>query len=604
MKTQLLCLATTLALAHAIANEPACNTVGNVTTCRIDQPDVMRPSTTYPTIRFSTGDQVLVNAGGCVQTGGHGRTWKRYVDPSGSGADRLYHGLILIPGVNSGLERVAGFIGRPLDVGPGIVNQSLVLGYEDDEYSDNGYWSHDDGTGDQCKGVGPAWVSLQVAHPVAQPPQQPPASNGKPMDLVSMELDFNGVPLNPRWQYQADHPGSFPEPGLLCNHFQSGTSMCTQQYTWTNTPGGFNGVICSFGEGQFHGHVNWSPATYYGQIWWGDHSGDDDDYNFEFVPVDSNGLTANRAALHLEMDSDETVDNIGSGWWNDFHRAVDNGTAGPIIAAKRAIVIGLLGLDAEHTAYTELHPLYGLAIETNDAPSDDTWAILARNWGNEGYCAADESENLEVRNIRFFIPHAGTYSVSSAKFYRRDSSTPTTVNVATAPGGVLVDIELGEPAQQNIISGELHLAWSADRGGSGGSQSAAFTSIQVLPQSKEDAGEAEEVVKRITTTRMKPAQLAKFQRPHGVKRFSVNTPVQVVLGALPAKQTSTPHVSRQADPRKAQRSLIRARLLCEATNNKVPGVRPSVCVRVRLPASFDGLQSPLMSNGARQPRRR
>ena len=27
----------------------------------------------------------------------------------------------------------------------------LRLGYEDDDYSDNGYWGHDDGTGDQCK---------------------------------------------------------------------------------------------------------------------------------------------------------------------------------------------------------------------------------------------------------------------------------------------------------------------------------------------------------------------------------------------------------------------------------------------------------------------
>jgi hypothetical protein len=39
---------------------------------------------------------------------------------------------------------------------------ALVLGYEDDGYSDNGYYAHDDGTGNQCKGVGNAFVSLTI----------------------------------------------------------------------------------------------------------------------------------------------------------------------------------------------------------------------------------------------------------------------------------------------------------------------------------------------------------------------------------------------------------------------------------------------------------
>ena len=33
---------------------------------------------------------------------------------------------------------------------------------EDDGYSDNGYYSHDDGTNNQCKGVDNAWVSLTI----------------------------------------------------------------------------------------------------------------------------------------------------------------------------------------------------------------------------------------------------------------------------------------------------------------------------------------------------------------------------------------------------------------------------------------------------------
>src|SRR5579863_1234631 len=72
---------------------------------RIDQPVVNQPDTPYPEIRFQPLDKVTVQAGGCVQTGGHGKTWKRYVDPdryTGGDADRLYRGLITIPTVPPG----------------------------------------------------------------------------------------------------------------------------------------------------------------------------------------------------------------------------------------------------------------------------------------------------------------------------------------------------------------------------------------------------------------------------------------------------------------------------------------------------------------------
>src|SRR5689334_14130347 len=72
-------------------------------TWQIQAPVVIRRETFYNAgdrnIRFQAGDVVTVQAGGCVQTGGSGSTWKRYVDPSGPNSDRLYHGLIYIPGV-------------------------------------------------------------------------------------------------------------------------------------------------------------------------------------------------------------------------------------------------------------------------------------------------------------------------------------------------------------------------------------------------------------------------------------------------------------------------------------------------------------------------
>jgi hypothetical protein len=39
-----------------------------------------------------------------VQTGGHGSTWKRYVDPSSDNG--LYHGTISLPGVTNGLTEL------------------------------------------------------------------------------------------------------------------------------------------------------------------------------------------------------------------------------------------------------------------------------------------------------------------------------------------------------------------------------------------------------------------------------------------------------------------------------------------------------------------
>jgi hypothetical protein len=130
-------------------------------TCHIDRPDVTHATETYNGIVFSFGDSVEISAAGCVQTGGEGATWKRYVDPSGDNSDHLYHGLISIPGGTAGMVRLQTVVGHTLSMTSG---GTLTLGYEDDGYSDNGYWSHDDGTGDQCKNIGPASVDIKITH--------------------------------------------------------------------------------------------------------------------------------------------------------------------------------------------------------------------------------------------------------------------------------------------------------------------------------------------------------------------------------------------------------------------------------------------------------
>jgi len=146
------------------------------TVWRIDRPNVKQPLQEYPEITFTPGDRVSIAAGGCVQTGGVGKTWKRYVNPSGPSSGSLYHGLIRVPGLNPTLVRLQQFglnaehtVG-PIPVGPNGADAHLQLGYEDDNHSDNGYERHDDGTDDQCQNVPPAFVVVSVGRMGAAPP--------------------------------------------------------------------------------------------------------------------------------------------------------------------------------------------------------------------------------------------------------------------------------------------------------------------------------------------------------------------------------------------------------------------------------------------------
>lgn len=149
-------------------------------TVRINQPVVTQRTAEYSNVRFRLGDTVDVQAGGCVQTGGSGATWKRYVNPEGNDADRLYHGLIYIPGAMPTMDRVADVIGKTMIVTaiPNPAKPFLQLGYEDANYSDNGYYRHDDGNNNQCRDVGDAYVIVTIRHAIAQ--GQAPASGVTP----------------------------------------------------------------------------------------------------------------------------------------------------------------------------------------------------------------------------------------------------------------------------------------------------------------------------------------------------------------------------------------------------------------------------------------
>jgi hypothetical protein len=563
------------------------------TTCNITEPNVTRRLSPYPQITFRPGDRVTVQAGGCVQTGGHGRTWKRYVNPSGPNSDRLYHGLIWIPGVHSDLVRIAGAITNPVVV-PATVdphNAILRLGYEDDGYGDNGYGGHDDGTENQCRGVGNAFVVLTIDHG----PTGPTAS--APFDLIFAATDANGFPLNPKWAWQRDHPGSlpnadtqcFPLPGVFSN------PQCTTQAPSIDVPDGWNAAWCAVGaQHSIHGHVNWMPATWQGTVSWESHSRSlaDDDYNINVVPPAGEGLTvSSEGHIHSEFDSDETIDHFRTPWWNSFHDAVDrdDASARAMIDGKFAIVVGLAGLDCEHGCATELHPVYALAIHVNDNPMDDTWAIFVRNWGNEGYCSQDQHP-LDTNRMAFFLPRpsASAVNVNVASTFLTNTSEASGPLVSLVSGqGAIVEFGLPDPSKGARINGELHLQWTISPGAvvAVDRPTVAVARPTVPFREMHTAGEAlgphvveiEQRLENLEKQLPPDARRGIADKLARARSFDEVTPRKLEAAlpkpARPASARAVP------DPHKAQRDLERAHAMCTAFGRNIPGM-PNACASV------------------------
>src|SRR5205823_7929646 len=112
---------------------------------------------------------------------------------------------------------------------------------------------------------------------------------------------------------------------------------------------------------RFRGHINWEPATYEGTLQWEEHAppGTDDEYSLQLYPFNLDGVTAGNNggdSLHIEFDSDETIDHFDDNfWWYEFHAGVDDSDAAAhaFIDGSLAEVTGLVGLDTVHTPAAE-----------------------------------------------------------------------------------------------------------------------------------------------------------------------------------------------------------------------------------------------------------
>jgi hypothetical protein len=610
--------------------EPACSnrtmTTGKPIRCTIVQPNVSVPQMTYQSqIQFAPGDIVSVQADGCVQTGGHGSTWKRYVNPSGDESDSKYHGLMKIPTAfpaGSGLIRISNFIGKlQLVQGDPNVPASelfLTLGYEDSDYSDNGYYSHDDGTDNQCQiaGIndgGPAHVTLLIYRGVAPDapqsrydfdvdaiPVPPTDKNNK--DLRGLGLDHNGLLLNPVWSWQQrsgnqditpstsqchelsarPHIIGIPEPYLVPY-----VTDCTDQMDVYNTDSDMEGPyqwgLCALGKwgpfetGSFPGHFNWFPVTLEGRSNWGDHGGPfpngDDDYTFTFHSPSADPLSVNgRSGLHVEFDSDETIDNFKSQPWQDLHNSVNDadgakvqlsgcGTRHPCTSdtiaqlnervhapakffdGDTSVLIGMFGLDGEHDLKAELHPLFVFASQLNSQsnPLDEVWLMFVRNRGDEGFCSSrlwDSGLEDYIVHLRWRPGATGVTVNLSKSLFEGPEGTSGPNYMVVPPGsqddpGVYAIFHLGSPASQPFIDGSVHLVWTGvPTFSSQGSVVSANSQIEITPSKAKTTKPAP------TTTVAKAPVQAEAKAPPVTPQAKTTTPAPAQPAVVQGQNTA------------------------------------------------------------------
>lgn len=256
-----------------------------------------------------------------------------------------------------------------------------------------------------------------------------------------------------------------------------------------------------------------------------------------------------------------------------------------MIDNRFVIVVGLAGLDCEHGCATELHPVYALAIHVNDDPQDDTWAIFARNWGDEGYCSQDQHP-LDATRIAFMLPRPGATAVAVASaattFLTNDLSLAGPFVSLVANQGAVVEFRLPDPSRQARVNGELHLRWTVAPGIPG----TLTARMMLLPRAitvmepKELQPPGIEVEKRLQDMQAQLSPEARLSLSAKLARpKSFDELVPTALTAAQPKPARPATVRAVPDPQKAQKDLNRAQATCSAFNRNVPGV-PNACASV------------------------
>jgi len=414
-------------------------------------------------------------------------------------------------------------------------------------------------------------------------------------DLVWSSLDANGLPRNPVWQWEKmgrppiDPYFCFSSPGHpLAQH-------CNSQAVSYDLASGAAGVACSaYGDVEYQvidGHVNWFDATIEGMLVWDEHSSDDD-YNFHFCD-------SAIGAIGIEFDASETISGFETPWWTAFRQAADQGTSQGRAklggkAGRFAIVTGLVGLDCEHSCGNEIHPVHAMAIRVKEDPDDEEWAIFARNWGDEGFCASQQHYlDLAGRALTFRLPwwpQARQVTVASETQFLTNgvSVTGPLVNPQPGPavgrGAVLVTFFLPQPEARAVVHGELHLHWSGTQGQALPTVAAAPPPVPSRPPAvavlatslPRTTGTAEDRIS-MAVAKLTPAQRQAYREKVQTSVVSHATPTHSASGQAAPVSAQPPRGRNVPDPRKAAHDRTRHDTLCAAFENNVPGLPRTWC---------------------------
>ncbi|HEV7232578.1 MAG TPA: hypothetical protein VGO45_14675 [Bacteroidia bacterium] len=343
----------------------------------------------------------------------------------------------------------------------------------------------------------------------------------KPMDIAAYnqntkkwKFDYNLFPLNPNWQYKlvtgiapwtknqcplSDNPTDWKNSRTCTSqdlHFNDGQIGCTDLFS---------------GHG---GHMNWFPVTEVGIVNFSDHSSDDD-YNFYLKTPDASLYLGSddpdpmNQYVGLEFDSDEFPDPVDDDykiWWNDFHKAVDDGDswwgsgdyheAQALVKDKLCIVTGMAGIDIGHDATntwtTEVHPVFGMFILTDEQTSInpngsvnmlDTWSFFIRNRGDEGYCSSN-TEYASRKQLNVLIPEMPFYYAGEQTRYPADTRDGVTIDDGNVHitnwngvtndndprrerwteqvinGGVILSFNFDSKSSDGIFVGDIKMNWT------------------------------------------------------------------------------------------------------------------------------------------------
>jgi hypothetical protein len=420
-----------------------------------------------------------------------------------------------------------------------------------------------------CEERQDGWLMIGARHAADEPLPLP-----RPMDLVSNgAVDANGIALNPQWGLQQTQPGTVPNPVELCFDVPGwfDNPICTVQRPSVDRPVGVKNLICQIGTTTpINGHVNWFPATYQGPVFWHGKFFSDQDINISLVPPEQRGLTVADDVILTEFSSPETLGHFATPWWKDLRRAADLFAlerGRELVDGRPAIVTGLVGLDCEHDCHPELHPVWMLAIRAQAEAARESWALFARNWGNEGFCSSQQ-HLLETVAHRLTVTVPWRDGATGVRLGRRTRFYANVEGVfawwTSAPGQhVTVTFQLPAPDARGRVHGELHLAWS-------GPAAPPDAGISV-PRPARERGDGPEPLVEDLVASLSPQQRRELGRR---EPLAAEDRVPVVLQAGPPPSTGTrpfaPSVRSVPDPDHDVEDLRRLKVLLELRGGVLP----------------------------------